>query len=482
VIVGAGSATSSASESGRTTKVPIPDRPLETAIVDPTNLGGPEGAVAYQHLRRTGARFVRVMMNWGDVAPGGSTKPTGLRPRDPQDPKYDWAWIDAQVVAADSRGFVPFVFVQTAPSWAESDACGSYGAGSCRPSPSALADFMTAAARRYGGSYRGLPRVRYWQIWNEPNLLGYLRPQVDGSHRPLSPDHYRLMVNGAADAIHAVHPDNMVLAGGMSAFGDDPPGDKISPLVFMRQLLCLSDDRRPKPVCHKQIRFDIWGHNPYTSGDPTHHANLPNDVSLPDLWKMRVLLDAAVRAGNLKSSGPVRFWVTEFAWDTSPPDPKGVPEELHARWVAEALYRMWSQGVSLVTWFQLRDQPFSDYTPFQSGLYFRGTDGIASDTPKPALNAFRFPFVAFRQPRATIMYWGRSPRALAAVVVEQGAGANWRLVDTLRPNRYGIFSGEFHSNLRSGYLRARLVNGKDAAIPFSLVVPPDRPGCAWGTC
>ena len=249
----------------------------------------------------------------------------------------------------------------------------------------------------------------------------------------------------------------------------------------MQKLLCLSAGK-PQPVCHKQVRFDIWGHNPYTSGDPTHHADLPNDISLPDLWKMRRLLDAAVRAGTLKSRGPVRFWVTEFAWDTSPPDPKGVPEELHARWVAEALYRMWAQGVSLVTWFLIRDQSWGN-GPFQSGLYFRGEDGISSDTPKLALTAFRFPFVAFREPaKRSVMFWGRSPAKRAPVVVEQKTGGSWRLVDTLRPNRYGIFAGVFPSRARTGFLRARLANGKDAALPFSLVVPPDRPGCTWGTC
>ena len=148
--------------------------------------------------------------------------------------------------------------------------------------------------------------------------------------------------------------------------------DRVAPLKFMRQLLCLSAGKSPKAVCRKRVRFDVWAHHPYTSGGPMHHANGKDDVSLPDLWKMKVLLDAAVRTGNLASRGPVRFWVTEFAWDTSPPDPKGVPEQLHARWVAEALYRMWSQGVSLVTWFQVRDQPFTSSTPFQSGLYFRG--------------------------------------------------------------------------------------------------------------
>ena len=204
------------------------------------------------------------------------------------------------------------------------------------------------------------------------------------------------MVNAAADAIHAVHPDNQVIAGGMSAFGDDPPGDKISPLLFMQKLLCLSAGK-PQPVCHKQIRFDIWGHNPYTSGDPTHHANLPNDISLPDLWKMRRLLDAAIRAGTLKSRGPVRFWVTEFAWDTSPPDPKGVPEELHARWVAEALYRMWAQGVSLVTWFLIRDQSCADRPfPIRPLLQRRGRDLLRH----AEAGADRLPLPVRRLPRA----------------------------------------------------------------------------------
>ena len=52
----------------------------------------------------------------------------------------------------------------------------------------------------------------------------------------------------------------------------------------------------------------------------------------------------------------------------------------------------------------------------------------------------------------------------------------------MRPNSTGIFSGRYASSARAGSLRARLANGKDAALAFSLTVPPDRPGCAWGTC
>ena len=455
--------------------------PLLTAILDPDSLEGAEKDAAYEHVRRAGARFVRMHVNWADVAPRGASKPSPFDARNPSDPRYDWDRLDSQVAVAVAKGRTPIVYVQSAPTWAQLCATGP---GPCRPSPSALGDFMRAAALRFRGGYRDLPRVRYWQIWNEPNLDSYLMPQYDAKGRPVSPLWYRSMVNAAADAIHAVHRDNMVIAGGQSPFGPDAQSTgRTAPLTFMRKLLCLSPSGSPKRVCNQRVRFDVWAHHPYTSGGPTHHANNPNDVSAPDLWKMRVLLDAAVRAGTLESRGPVGFWVTEFAWDTSPPDPKGVPEELHARWVAEVLYRMWDQGVSLVTWFLVRDQPFTDTTPFQAGLYFRGPNGIASDTPKMALTAFRFPFVAFREPKKkSVMYWGRSSAGRSTVIVEQKRQGSWRVVETLRPNSYGIFSGRYASKAKTGFLRARLANGKDEALPFSLVVPPDRPGCAWGTC
>lgn len=106
----------------------------------------------------------------------------------------------------------------------------------------------------------------------------------------------------------------------------------------MRELLCLSPSLRP--TCSAETRFDVWSHHRYTSGGPTHQAVLRDDVSLGDLPEMRRVLDAAMRAGHVRSAGKPRFRVTEFSWDSSPPDPNGVPTALHTRWVAEALYRM----------------------------------------------------------------------------------------------------------------------------------------------
>ena len=73
-IAGATSAATRDFHGAGATTTPVPDRPLETAGLDPDSLGGPESDVAYQHLRRTGAHFVRIMMNWVSVAPGGATE------------------------------------------------------------------------------------------------------------------------------------------------------------------------------------------------------------------------------------------------------------------------------------------------------------------------------------------------------------------------------------------------------------------------
>jgi hypothetical protein len=204
-----------------------------------------------------------------------------------------------------------------------------------------------------------LPRVRYWQVGNEPNISLDLTPQLLNG-RPVTPRAYRDMVNRSAASIKRVHPDNVVVAGGLAPFFDRTPyvteqDPDWGPLTFMRQLLCLS--RSLRPTCAHRVRFDVWSTHPYTSGGPTHKAYLPDDVSLGDLGEMRAVLNAAVRTGHVQSRNRVRFWVTEFSWDSKPPDPRGVPTSLLTRWVPHALYEMWRNGVSLVTWYQVRDEP-----------------------------------------------------------------------------------------------------------------------------
>jgi hypothetical protein len=282
------------------------------------------------------------------------------------------------------------------------------------------------------------------------------------------------MVNASAEALHSVRSDNVVIAGGMSPFCGTAGVVATAPLLFMRKFLCMSAGLTPKPTCAAKVEFDIFGVHPYTAGGPTKEALRPDDVSIGDLPEVRQLLRAAVRAGHVVGRKPVELWVTEFGWDSKPPDAHAVPLRLHARWVAEALYRMWVDGVTLVTWFGLRDEAGgrSDTFTIQSGLYFRRAT-IAQDRPKPALRAFRFPFVAFASGKK-IHVWGRTPWGRTGVVlVEQSSETGWKRVARLRTNRYGIFQRRVTATASGDKLRARLPNGSRTSVPFSLKRPPD---------
>ena len=52
------------------------------------------------------------------------------------------------------------------------------------------------------------------------------------------------------------------------------------------------------------------------------------------------MLRAGQRPHHIVSSHPVKFWVTEFSWDTKPPRRHAAPMALAARWTAESLYQM----------------------------------------------------------------------------------------------------------------------------------------------
>jgi Cellulase (glycosyl hydrolase family 5) len=463
-------------------------RPLHTAIHDDSVVSGAERAAGIDRLKSAGSKFVRIPLSWRRIAPSGATMPAGFNPRDPGDPRYRWGDTDAIVRDLVARGISPILALLSSPDWAESRPRQA-GQGAYRPLPTAYADFATAISTRYSGRYQGLPRVRYWQVWNEPNLSIQLMPQSEAG-KPVSPDWYRSLVNALAGAVHAVRADNLVVAGGLAPFGgdsNDPSGgvvsgqERIRPLEFMRQMLCVSGGAKPKKTCSHKTDFDIWAHHPYTYGGPTHSAFHKDDVSIGDLGVMRKLLDAARKARQIRTRGDVAFWVTEFSYDSQPADPKGLAPELHARWVSEALYRMWSNGVSLVTWFLLRDEPFPDQM-FQSGLYVRGYSGIATDVEKPSLRSFRFPFVAFRNKNKSITYWGRSPSsARAKIVLEQRVGKRWKRVSRLTTNRYGIFMGKLAKVPGGGPVRARLANGKDFSHGFSLRPVKDFRFCPWGS-
>jgi hypothetical protein len=438
--------------------------PIQTGFY--LGVHGASTDLSYQRAYDAGTSVVRLTVVWSDVVGG---KPPA-DPSSPDDPAYDWSWIDSQVALAVSHHLTPLLTLYKAPTWAQSGK-GDRTTGGVGVDAKAFAQFATAAARHFDGS-QGHPRVRYWEAWNEPNVQAYLAPQFKlGS--PASPAAYRTMVNAFAAAVHGVSGSNLVVAGGLSPFTVVRGSTvTIGPLRFMRSMLCMSGGASPRSTCDTKVNFDVWSTHPYTSGNATHHAVNPNDVSLGDLPTVRALIDAAYAAGHIGAKKAPRLWVTEFSWDTNPPDPGGVPMTLHARWTAEALYQMWSSGVDLVIWLMLYDNPYPD-TSAQAGLYFLPPADLRMARPKLSLTSYTFPFVAYST-KGRVLVWARTPWGRPGTVfIERRNGSSWRRVAVLHADRYGIatrtLSGTFRATDR---LRAR--TSKQSSLAFSLTQPPDR--------
>jgi hypothetical protein len=441
---------------------------LQTGV-DTSPSGGAYEQLVLTHIRASGAQFIKLAVNWNEIAP--ANPPPGFDPTNPGSPGYNWRDLDRETADAVAQGLNPFFTLIGAPPWGESPP----GSGETHPDPAQLAQFAHAVATRYDGSYGGLPWVRYLEVWNEPNVSFFLQPQVQGG-QPVVVDTYRTMINDFSAAVHAVRADDVVIAGALFPNGIRHRDlTAIAPLEFTRLLTCMSAGPHPRRVCSATVQADAWSVHPYTSGGPSTRPANPDNVWIYNLGALTSLVKAAQSAGGLISAAPVPTWVTEFSWDSNPPDPQGVPVRLQQRWVAEMLYRAWVGGVSEFTWYALRDEPI-EVSPQQAGLYFRCPQGIGCDTPKPMQSSFRFPFVAFRSGRRNVLLWGRLPFGAPGLVkIQWRRGRSWRPLATLRSDGDGIFTATRPLPLRidpkSGVLRA--VGAREASPSFSLHHPPD---------
>ncbi|HEY8304219.1 MAG TPA: hypothetical protein VIG42_06485 [Solirubrobacteraceae bacterium] len=441
---------------------------LQTAV-DTTPASGTYEHLVLAHIHDSGAQLIRLGVNWNEIAP--VHPPAGFEPANPDSLGYRWRDLDKEAADAVAKGLTPFFTLVGAPPWGESPA----GGGEEHPDPAQLALFAQAVASRYDGSHRGLPWVRYLEVWNEPNASFFLKPQLESGNF-VSVETYRTMINDFAAAVHGVRGDDIVIAGALFPNGISRSAvTAISALEFTRRLLCMSAGSHPHRVCGATVNADVWSVHPYTTGGPSTRSVNPDNVWIYNLGALTALVNAAQQAGSLISSQPVQTWVTEFSWDSNPPDPLGVPLRLEQRWVAEALYRAWQGGVSVFTWYALRDEPIQ-VSSQQAGLYFACPQGIACDTPKPMQRSFRFPFVAYRSGPRKVLLWGRQPfGSTGAVRIQWRRNGGWKTLTVLSTDADGIFTAtrRLPSGIdpRSGVLRA--VGNGEASPSFSLHHPAD---------
>lgn len=339
-------------------------------------------------LTTTGAKVTRVDLYWSTAAP---TRPAA--PTDPNDPAYDWTWADTIFGTLDAAGITPIVTVWNPPVWAAGRSTGAPRNWNANAPKNAkdFANFMQALATRYNGRTnilrQGPLTVKFFEIWNEPNLQFYFRPQYKYTYKgkkgkngkkittPVSPGKYAQMVNLSTPAIKKVNPGAIVLAG--------VTGPKGKSNATGRGTLDWIADLKKAGMKN----FTAYSQHIYPASSPNAITRaIPSWSTLPTVIKA---------VNTLPGGKSKKIYITESSYTTAKTPYRTVaftPAQ-QATYLTE-IYKLplvKSSRIPLVMWFQLQDNP-----DWPGGLYtspaaaarpwlgmFRAT------TAKPSLAAFR---------------------------------------------------------------------------------------------
>jgi hypothetical protein len=371
-------------------------------------------------LKGLGTDIVKIPVYWQEVAPG-PRRPAGFDGTDPND--YNWSAYDGLVNGVVARGMRPMLEIgNRAPDWAVGKRTRSH-MGTYRPSAAQFRLFATAVGRRY-------PGVRLWSIWNEPNLASWLAPQrARGGKVPLSPSIYRTLYLAGYRGLRAAgHTHDRILIGELAPTGSGTT-QKVPPLTFLRELACL--DRRYRQYrgraarrrgCHRVGRIPTSGlaYHPYTPrGGPRARPHNRDDASIGQLSRVTRTLDALARRGKLPRRLPI--WITEYGFQTNPPDPFQYPIGKVPGFMDESEWLAFhNPRVASVDQYQLIDDKLLPvrglrrYAGFQQGLRF------ASGRPKRAIYAaWRMPaFARYRGSRVEVFAGLRTAPAGTTVLIQ----------------------------------------------------------------
>jgi len=330
---------------------------------------------AFATLKSLKAQVIRVNLYWGGTK-WAVAKSRPADPNDPGDPAYDWTLYDRLVRYATQNNVKVVFSILFTPGWANG--------GKPRTVPPKnfkdLENFAYAAAERYSGLWTPptwqqdpanpttklpLPKVNMWTAWNEPNSPVWLTPQykrVGKTWRVESAFQYAKICNAVYNGIHSQFlgplQDEHVACGVTGPKGNDAPATKrasVDPLTFLT-------------AAHRfgMKKFDVYAHHPYADKGA---AESPTFVP-KGKFKRRVQL------GNInlllalvsKYYGPKHLWITEYGYQTNPPDKTfGVSYKTQAKDLSQsyAIARR-NPRIDMMLWFLVRDE--RALGSWQSGL------------------------------------------------------------------------------------------------------------------
>jgi hypothetical protein len=225
-----------------------------------------------------------------------------------------------------------------------------------------------------------------------------------------------------------------VLIGATSSGGSSTPGRSgVPPLEFIRALACV--DARWRPITtgscegYTTLPGDGWSHHPYSlrtvpEAQPINRDKLPV-ASTP---RLLAALRRLVRDGRL-APGTAQVWMTEYGYETSPPDPQAPFSPAEQAGVLARAERLGTADPAVRSWpqFLLRDRPSGPAGPRMraAGDWQTGLEDDQGNA-KPAYAAFRTPVVAQCRPGGRVLVWGRWRGVAGAVAqVEREIADGW---------------------------------------------------------
>jgi hypothetical protein len=437
----------------------------QVTMVEDTSLllrRGPEvRRAALDEIDRLGVEMVKVRVQWRDLAPAPDSEARpALDARDPAAyPAAAWAPLDDVVREATLRGLRPFFMLSPpAPEWATERGELSRHPGVLKPDPAEFSRWVEAVGRRYSGAYGGLPAVRVWSIWNEPNHPQFLQPlseRLGGGLAASAPHRYRRLYVAAQRALARTgHGRDTVLFGEILPVGQGRLGPTrlIRPIHFLREFFCVDEEYRPYRGraasvrgCARfpPVRTSGFAYHAYTKpGGPRVALPHPDDATIGQIRRVERALDRIARTRRVRRRLPI--WNTEFGLQTEPPDCVGFGTSLgrQAAYLNEAEYLSFRRPrVRSYSNYLLVDDPVlrrfppgsnERYRGYQSGLRFgegasrcdSPSEVLPEGTPKlPGYDAFRTPLYVRRASAGRVEVWGWArPRGRAPQAVEVLAG------------------------------------------------------------
>ncbi len=445
----------------------------QVTIVQDNNAINAHPLTALTKMKQMGVTMVKYVVYWNDYVPSPtSTKaPAGVGDASTYLTHFDDLVVVDQA-AAKAGIKIGFMVTGPAPRWASGNATGTE-----KPSDADFKAFVSALGTFFNGSVAGVPAVRWWSVWNEPNY-GNLSPQLSGSTYE-GPDLYRGLLDAAWSGLtstgHTTSTDTILFGElaprGISGGNTPGPAENsqgYKPVAFLAALYCETTSGKrftgklasengcgSNAAAFKKANpalFDASGvaDHPYSQGIAPDDKTGDCKLKLPRKKVQNLFCDASkthpadplwtdlASISNLEnglakdlraygSSKKYPIWSTEYGYWTAPPGTTAcsasVTSDCDLSQSTAAYYLNWAEYISYKNSRIVSFDQYQLYDP-ASGAW---TDGLLTKAgqAKATFDAYELPLflpTTTAKKAGNLTVWGGARPALYdAEVIPSGA-------------------------------------------------------------